>query len=61
MCNEYFNLCDDMTVDQRTDFFLDRLWSLYNRHFPKKTKTVSRKKYLKPWIDTNIRRMAGRL
>ena len=58
MYDEYFNLCDNMTVDQRTDFFLDRLWTLYNRHFPKKTKTVSRKKYLKPWIDTDIRRMA---
>ena len=32
MCNEYFNLCYDMTVDQRTDFFLGRLWTLYNRH-----------------------------
>ena len=36
MTYEYFAMCDRMTLDRRTEWFLDNLWSLYNRHCHKK-------------------------
>ena len=48
-----------MTLDGRTEWFLDNLWRLYNRHCHKKTKTLSRKRLVKPWVTTNLRSMAN--
>ena len=47
MTDEYFAICDRITLDRRTDWFLDNLWRLYNRHCHKKTKTLSCKRLVK--------------
>ena len=40
---------------QYPDWFIERLWELYNQNCPKRTKTVSYKYYLKPWINEEIK------
>ena len=59
MTDEYFAMCDRMTLHGRTEWFLDNLWRLYNRHCHKKTKTLSSKRLVKPWVTTDLRRMAN--
>ena len=42
-------------VNYQSDWFNKRLWELYNQNCPKRTKTVSYKYYLKPWIIKEIK------
>ena len=42
-------------VNYQSDWFNKRLWELYNQNCPKRTKTVSYKYYLKPWIIEEIK------
>ena len=42
-------------VNFQSDWFIKRLWELYNQNCPKRTKTVSYKYYLKPWINEEIK------
>ena len=59
MTGEYFAMCDRMTLDGRTEWFLDNLWRLYNRHCHKETKILSRKRLVKLCVTTDLRRMAN--
>ena len=56
LCNDYFVECVEKSSNFKCEWFLDKLWDLYNRHCPKKTKTISLKKFMKPWINNEIKR-----
>ena len=45
-----FNLLFNYDVNKKTEWFTEELWKLYNSCSPKKTKVVSCKTYIKPWI-----------
>lgn len=55
----YFVECASMSVSDKCSWFIERLWVAYSRACPKKTKTLSVKKLLKPWINNEIRRMVN--
>ena len=59
LCNYYLVECVNMSVTEKCTWFENRLWSLYSRECPKKSKTISVKKLVRPWITDNIRRMAN--
>ena len=59
LCNCYLVECVNMSVTEKCTWFENRLWSLYSRECPKKSKTISVKKLVRPWITDNIRRMAN--
>ena len=59
MCDNYFNQCSNMDVDNRCKWFTDEMFKLNNRNCPKKSKTVSVKSLLKPWISDEIKQMAN--
>ena len=59
LCNCYIVECVNMSVTEKCTWFENRLWSLYSRDCPKKSKTISVKKLVRPWITDNIRRMAN--
>ena len=46
----------DVTVEEKCSWFV-KFQAIYNRACPKKTKSVSMNKVLKPWISGEIRRM----
>ena len=42
-------------VNYQSDWFIERLWELYNQNCPKRSKTVSYKYYLKRWLNEEIK------
>ena len=52
----YFSNMFAQSVDDKTDIFLDCLWSLYDRCCPIRNKNVSSKRLLKPWITNSLLR-----
>ena len=59
MSDKYFAEIVDVTVEEKCSWFVEKFQEIYNRACPKKTKSVSIKKVLKPWISGEIRRMAN--
>ena len=47
-------------VNHQSDWFIERLWELYNQNSPNRTKTVSNKYCLKPWINEEIKYQINR-
>ena len=42
------------TVYYQISKHVQKLWELYDQHCPKQTKTISYKKYIKPWITDDL-------
>lgn len=59
MCSEFIVSNLNFSVDEKCELFLTKLWNLYNRDCPIKVKSISVKKFMKPWITNEIRRMAN--
>lgn len=59
VCSDFFVNFLDCDVDFKCQWFVNRLWEVYNCDCPKKTRVVSLKRLLKPWITNDIRRMAN--
>ena len=59
MCEKYFNECSSFNVHARCSWFIDNLYLLYDHNCPLKTKTISAKSLLSPWISQEIKRMAN--
>ena len=59
LCDNYCRETEDMEVYLKCEWFINNLWNVYRRCCPKKTKILSLKKLLKPWITDNIRRMVN--
>ena len=51
---QYFIDNANNSVDDKTEYFLDRINSSFNEFCPIKIKTVSYKKYTKPWITSDL-------
>ena len=58
IANRYVGECINMDVDSKCNWFVENLKDVYNRTCPKKTKIMGVKRLLKPWITSEIRRMA---
>ena len=43
--------------NEKTKWFMNEFWNIYNQCCPKKTKTISYKKLTTPWINHNIKSM----
>lgn len=52
--DEYFHHTWDADVNSKTKYFVEKLWSLYNECCPKKVKTISFKKYTRPWMTDEL-------
>ena len=55
--DSYFAQCTDRDSNFKTEWFVNNLWELYCRRCPSRIKTLSVKRYLKPWVTRNIQRM----
>ena len=53
--HEYNVFLMNMNVNRKAEWFVNSLWKLYNQHCPKRTKTVSYKTFVKPWITNEIK------
>ena len=59
MRDDYFATCSLMNVEDKCSWYVKHLDKLYGRDCPKKTKAISVKSLLKPWITNEIKRMAN--
>ena len=57
--NIFFTEHDNKNVDEKCSWFVEMLYSLYNHNCPRKCKTISAKRVVKPWITNNLKRMAN--
>jgi len=57
-CNELNDCSDDL--ESRTDRFIDGFLGIYNECCKVRTKSMSRRKYLKPWITNSIMKCVTR-
>ena len=53
--HEYNAFLMNMNVNRKAEWFVNSLWKLYDQHCPKRTKTVSYKNFVKPWITNEIK------
>ena len=54
---EHFNLSDDaISVNSRTEKFLECLWNLYDSCCPIRNKSISNKRLTKPWLSDSLLR-----
>ena len=51
---EFYQSFCNKDVNEQTEWFVQKLWELYDQHCPKQTKTISYKKYIKPWITDDL-------
>ena len=58
IANRYVGECINMNVDSKCNWFVENFKDVYNSTCPKKTKIMGVKRLLKPWITSEIRRMA---
>ena len=56
----YFAQFAGLTIESRMNIFLRNLYRIYDRHCVLRTKQVSKKSYLKPWISQRIKEMLNR-
>ena len=55
--DSYIAQCTDRDSNFKTEWFVNNLWELYCRRCPIRVKTLSVKRYLKPWLTRKIQRM----
>ena len=54
LMTEYFRDNCNKNVNEKSKYFLDKLNRLYDMYCPKIVKTISRKKYSRPWITDDL-------
>ena len=57
LMNQNWDFLDGLDINQSIKSFIDQLNLLYDKNFPIKTKYVSIKKSLSPWINDDISRL----
>ena len=57
LSNNYSRTFSNSGINEKTEWFMNEFWNIYNQCCPKKTKTISYKKLTKPWINNNIKSM----
>ena len=57
--DSYFAQCTDKDSNFKTEWFVNNLRELHCRRCPIRVKTLSAKRYLKPWVTSNIQCMSN--
>lgn len=59
MCDLFYVHCENRDANYKCEWFLAELWHSYSTHCKRRSKQISIKKLLKPWINNDMRRMSN--